>query len=85
VDNITKVIHKIVKDIGILSPLIMWDLCTRNKLVFDNIHKDMHSTVATIFSQLHLAHKAFGTNSLVPPIPTPRMVSWKHGDEDIVG
>jgi len=64
VDNIAKVIHKIVKDIGILAPLIMWNIwCTRNKLVFDNIHSDMHATVATIFSQLHLAHKAFGIDS----------------------
>jgi len=38
----------------------------------------------TIFSQLHLAHKAFGTDSLVTPIPTPRMVSWQHGDEDTI-
>jgi len=30
-------------DIGILAPPIMWNIwCTRNKLVFDNIHPDMH-------------------------------------------
>ncbi|KEH25518.1 hypothetical protein MTR_6g025770 [Medicago truncatula] len=44
----------------------------------------MHSTVATIFSQLLLAHKAFGTDPLVTPIPNQRMVSWQHGDEDII-
>jgi len=62
-DNITKVIHKIVKHIGIHALLIMWNIwCTRNKLVFDNIHLDMHLIVATIFSRLHLAHKDFGTD-----------------------
>ena len=81
-DKIAKVIHKIVKDIRILASLIMWNIwCTRNKLVFDNIHPYMHSSVATIFFQLNLAHKAFGTDPLVTPIPTQRLVSWQHGDE----
>jgi len=42
----------------------------------------MHSTVVTIFFQDHLAHQAFGTNSLETLTHTPRMVSWQHGDED---
>jgi len=44
----------------------------------------MHSTVVTIFSQHHLAHEAFGTNSLDTRTHTPRMVSWQHGDEGTV-
>ena len=84
-DNIDHVIHKIVKDIEILAPLIMWNIwCIRNKLVFGNIHPDKHSTVPTIFFQLHLAYKSFGTDSLVTHISTPRMVSLQHGDEDTI-
>jgi hypothetical protein len=82
-NNIAKIIHKIVSDIGILAALIMWNIwCTRNKLVFDNIQPNMHSMVVTIFSQHHLAHQAFGTNSLETRTHTSRMVSWQHGDED---
>ena len=56
-DDMAKVIHKIMRDIGIIAPLIMWNIwCPRNKLVFDNTQPDMPSTVGTIFSQLHHAN-----------------------------
>jgi hypothetical protein len=42
----------------------------------------MHSTVVNIFSQHHLAHQDFGTNSLDTCTHTPRMVSLQHGDKD---
>jgi len=34
------------------------------------------------FSQLHLAHQAFGTESLATRYYTPMMVSWQRGDKD---
>jgi hypothetical protein len=44
----------------------------------------MYSVVATIFSQHHLAHKAFGTNFSKTRTHTLRMVSWQHEDEVIM-
>ncbi|MCH83304.1 hypothetical protein A2U01_0004123 [Trifolium medium] len=44
----------------------------------------VHSTVAVIFFQFNLAHHALVTDSLLPRIPTPRMVSWQHGNEGTI-
>lgn len=45
-----KVIHKIMRDIGIIAPLIMWNIwCSRNKIVFDNIQPDMLLTAGIFF------------------------------------
>jgi len=75
--------EKMVIEIGIIAPLIMWNIwCTRNKLVFEGTQSVTTSNVASIFSQLHISHRAFGSLSSPSSTQTPREVCWQHGDND---
>jgi hypothetical protein len=77
-DNFSKMVLVLVRDLCIIIPLIMWNIwCDRNKVVFDQHQSIASSTVVAV----HTQHQVFGlTNSSHGPRPTREVRCWQHGD-----
>jgi len=60
-DNTSKILATLVDEVGILAPLIMWNLwISRNNFIFEGTTPVKHQIITSIFTQLQVSKQAFG-------------------------